>query len=326
LRFKLIFVISTVIVLSLSGMIFLATYYFKGDNRIRVQQANLDIAKILALKVRSDFLSIIDTSKAMTNEMLARQAKTSDALGALDKTFLFHGIASQLRGTEKLALNKTSYNKDLLEELQINQDALDSLNDMHAKNFVRAFGGDIIVENASPQLRFPVMALAYPIRMKGRASIESIAVNYVRLDKILLAFKGEDRIGQVFMVNEQGDVIAHQEGEEVLAGRNYQNLPIVKEMFKSPQTNGQIRYKDENGKFFLGSFWKIGIGGIGIVSTVEEDVALRQVYDMQRRNLYLMVIVLTMVIMIVFFALGARLRPYGGAAHPGDSGLPHRDQ
>ncbi len=306
LRFKLISVISTVIVLSLSGMIFLATYYFKGDNRIRVQQSNLDIAKIMALKVRSDFLSIIDISKAITNEMLARQTNASDSFSSSEKTFLFNGIAVNGPGPEKISLIKTSFNKDLLEELQIDKNAIQSLNDVHAKNFMRAFGGDIVVENASAPLRFPVMVLAYPIRIKGRATIDSIAINYIRLDKVLLAFKGEDRIGYVFMVNERGDVIAHQEGEEVLAGRNYIALPIVKEMLKSPQTNGQIRYKDESGKFFLGSFWKIGVGGCGIISTVEEDVALRQVYDMQRRNLYLMVIVLTLVIMIVFF-FGTRI-------------------
>jgi len=69
LRFKLISIISTVIVISLSGMIFLATYYFKSDNRIRIQQGNLDIAKILALKVRSDFLPMIDNSKAITPDL-----------------------------------------------------------------------------------------------------------------------------------------------------------------------------------------------------------------------------------------------------------------
>ncbi len=306
LRFKLISVISTVIVLSLSGMIFLATYYFKGDNRIRVQQSNLDIAKIMALKVRSDFLSIIDTSKAITNEMLMSRKETSDLLGTSEKTFLFHALGVNGPAPEKISLTKTSFNKDLLEELQIDKNAIQSLVDEHAKSFTRAFGGDIVVENASVSLKFPVMALAYPVRIKGRTAIDSIAINYIRLDKVLLAFKGEDRIGYVFMVNEQGDVIAHQEGEEVLLGRNYISLPIVKEMIKSPQTNGQIRYRDETGKFFLGSFWKIGIGGCGIISTVEEDVALRQVYDMQRRNLYLMVIVLTLVIMIVFF-FGTRI-------------------
>ncbi|MCX7679747.1 MAG: HAMP domain-containing protein [Spirochaetes bacterium] len=306
LRFKLISVISTVIVISISGMIFLATYYFKGDNRIRIQQSNLDIAKIMALKVRSDFLSAIETSKAITNEMLHGKGKTFDAVGLLEKSMLFHGIAHKEQKSENLVFEKYMYNKEVLEELQIDKTALETVTASHGKNFLRAFNSDVVVENASVALRVPVMGMAYPIRIKGYTEINSIAVNYIRLDKIQLAFKGEDRIGYVFMVNERGDVIAHQEGEEVLSGKNYISLPIVKEMLKSPQTNGQIRYKDESGKFFLGSFWKIGIGGCGIIATVEEDVALQQVYDMQRRNFYLMMIVLTIVIMIVFF-FGTRI-------------------
>jgi len=302
LRFKLIFIISAVIVVSLSGMIFLATYYFKSDNRIRVQQSNLDIAKILALKVKSDFMTLIDNSKIITQEFLDPRGKRGpELITSTDRNFLFFGIAKNSPAQEGLDFSSQVYNQELLEELQIAREGLEGAGKIHARNLARAFGGEIVVENVSESLRVPVVGLSYALKVRGRDSSSSIVVNYARFDKILLAFKAEDRIGQVFMVNDRGDVIAHQDGTSVLNARNYINLPIVKAMVKSPQNNGQIRYKDENGTVYLGSFWKIGIGGCGVISTVEEDKALQQVYDMQRRNFYLMVIVLTVVIMIIFF-------------------------
>ncbi len=302
LRFKLISIISAVIIISLSGMIFLATYYFKSDNRIRIQQGNLDIAKILALKVRSDFLTMIDNSKAITGEYVGRRGvNTGGSIASTDRSFLFYGVAKGSATDERITFISSAYNRELMEEIQTTKDGVDAIGAIHGKEFAKSFGGDIVVKNVSETLRFPVVGLSYPLRIKGRDAIDSIVVNYIRLDKVLLAFKAEDRVGHVFMINEGGDVIAHQDGEDVLKARNYINLPIVKEMLKSTRGNGQIRYRDENGTVFLGSFWKIGIGGTGVVSTVEEELALRQVYDMQRRNFYLMVIVLTLVIMIVFF-------------------------
>jgi adenylate cyclase len=302
LKFKLISIISVVIVISLSGMIFLATYYFKSDNRIRVQQSNLDIAKILALKVKSDFITLIDNSKAITNDYLdPRGARGAELITSRDRNFLFYGVATGTPGGESLSFTSAVFNQELMDELQVTKENIENVGRLHGKNISRSLNGEIVVDNVSESLRVPVVGISYPLRVKGRDAIGSIVVNYVRFDRILLAFKAEDRLGQVFMVNDRGDVIAHQDGANVLNARNYINLPIVKAMIKSPQSNGQIRYKDENGTFFLGSFWKIGLGGCGVISAVEEDLALQQVYDMQRRNFYLMVIVLTIVIMIVFF-------------------------
>jgi adenylate cyclase len=130
--------------------------------------------------------------------------------------------------------------------------------------------------------------------------VRSILVSYIKLDKLLKAFTASG-ITKMFMVNEQGDIIAHPDSAIVVSGGNYINLPIVKLMIKSTIDNGLKRYQDENGIYHLGSFKKIGIGGVGVIATVEEAKAFQAIYDMQRRNIYLMVIVLTSVILIIYF-------------------------
>ncbi len=113
-------------------------------------------------------------------------------------------------------------------------------------------------------------------------------------------------------------------------------------MMKSKLDNGQTRYKNEAGIFHLGSFKKIGFSGIGVVSSVSEDLALQEVYNIQRRNIYITVIVLILAILIVYFfikslttpitaLLGATKEIEGGNFHVGikpstgdEIGMPHR--
>jgi adenylate cyclase len=77
--------------------------------------------------------------------------------------------------------------------------------------------------------------------------------------------------------------------------------PIVEEMVKSKLDNGQKRYRDTDGEMRMGSFKKIGIGGLGIIATVSEARALAEVYRIQYRNILIMIIVLVLAIVIVWF-------------------------
>ncbi len=308
LRFKLISIISLVIALSLSGMIFLATYFFEKDNRIRVQESNHEMSSLLALKVRSDFSGAIEKSKQIAEALLRNRntgpAGGNDALFKGDRELLFVGIASKKGEGGKYEFLEKADNKTLLDELQIAGEDLASASSDNAAEFLRAFDGDTVIQNVSGRLRVPAVGICFPVQVPGMAAIDSIVVSYMRLESVLKAFRGDEGMSKgfnVFMVNDRGVIIAHPDSATVLSGASYVNLPIVTSMMKSAIDNGQTRYRDEKGVMNLGSFRRIGIGGCGVIATVEEWRALRAVYDIQRRNFYLMVIVLTIVILIIFF-------------------------
>ncbi|HQO03070.1 MAG TPA: adenylate/guanylate cyclase domain-containing protein, partial [Spirochaetota bacterium] len=308
IQFKLIFIISLIIVLSLTGMIFLATYYFVIDNRVRIQESNHEVSSLLSLKVRSDFQSILDRSRRATETLLEKsrggRASVTDLLFSTEKDFIFSGIAKKDAVTGELIFSETILNQSLMAELQINEENLKAVHDTHKSVFSRSLTGDTVVQNVSETLQIPVVGISYPIQIQGIETVDSIGVSYFRLDEILKAFRADQGISKgvnVFMVNDRGQVIAHPDSSHVLSALNFINIPIVKNMMKSPMNNGQTRYTDASGKVFLGSFRKIGVGGCGVIATVEEAKALQAVYDLQRRNIYLTVIILAMVIMVVFF-------------------------
>lgn len=308
IQFKLIFIISLIIVLSLTGMIFLATYYFVIDNRVRIQESNHEVSSLLSLKVRSDFQSILERSRRVTESLLEKsrggRVRANDIPFATEKDFIFSGLAKKDAVTGELAFYETIINLPLMEQLQINEENLKTVHKTHSSVFSRSFDSDTVVQNISETLQTPVIGISYPIQIQGAEAVDSIGVSYFRLDEILKSFRGDQSISKgvnVFMVNDRGQIIAHPDSSHVLTAQNFINLPIVKNMMKSPMNNGQTRYTDANGIVFLGSFRKIGIGGCGVIATVEEAKALQAVYDLQRRNIYLTVIILAMVIMVVFF-------------------------
>ncbi|MBN2441774.1 MAG: HAMP domain-containing protein, partial [Spirochaetales bacterium] len=304
-RFKLITITSMIIIISLSGMILLATYFFKRDNTIRVQENNLYVSQVIALKVKSDFNAVIEKSKLIANAIMqnisAREFENySKLIFNNDRDFIFFGMATLSNDNTKLNFFKNVYNSPLMAGSRITVDDVESVHKTSGNIFYESFTGEIIVHNVSQGFGIPVIGISQPFNKDMKGGVQSILVSYVKLDRFMEAFRSATET-RTYMVNSKGDILAHSDSRIVLGGGNYINIPIVKQMIKSTQFNEQQRYKDENGQYHLGSFNKIGIGGCGIIATVEENVAYKEVYNQQMRNIYLTIIVLSTVIIIIYF-------------------------
>jgi adenylate cyclase len=305
IRFKLITISSIIIIISLSGMIFLATYFFKRDNTIRVQENNLYVSQVVALKVKSDFQAIIDKSKIIANALMQNiGGRELDYYSNLilnnDRDFVFFGMLSLSKDKTKLNFFRSVYNKQLMAESQIKTNDIEAVNASNGALFNESFNGETVVYNVSQGFRIPAIGISLPFHKDVKGGAQSILVCYIKLDRFMEAFQSASET-KTYMVNGKGDIIAHSDARIVLGGGNYINVPIVKQMIKSSQLNEQQRYTDENGEYNLGSFNKIGIGGCGVIATVNEEVAYKEVYNQQWRNIYLTVIVLSAVIIIIYF-------------------------
>ncbi|OHD64139.1 MAG: hypothetical protein A2176_00670, partial [Spirochaetes bacterium RBG_13_51_14] len=298
IRFKLVSIISGIIVIALTGMILLATYFFKSDNELRAWENNQKFSEVTGLKVKSDFLSIIERSRIIPGIIGKLNPEERSSLWENDEDFVFIGVAVKAGGNG-LRFIKALYNTALMEKSGISAADIQMTHASFGKSFITSFNGDVAVRNISQSFRMPVTGFSLPLYRDVRGASEQILVSYIRLDRLLKAFKTSGLIN-VFMVNDRGDIIAHPDGAMIVSGGNYLSLPIVKLMMKSPLDNGQMRYRDENGVAQLGSYKKIGVGGCGVIATVDEARAFEQVYRIQRWNFYLLVIVLTIAILVVF--------------------------
>ncbi len=303
IRSKLISIISLIIIASLSGMIFLATYFFKTDTKIRIEELNLKISDIISLKVRSDFTAIVEKMNLMgtTVQQEFRSPAQKELFMNLffrnDKDFVSLVVAGK-RGND-LAITRAVHNSAFLEENKVSGADLEKAVKENAPAFIRSFNDDAVVHNVSDRFGMPMIGISFPFQRAGE-SVNSILIGFIKLDRILQAFMGAGVI-QTYMVNSQGDIIAHSDGKIILSRGNYLNVPIVKMMLKSNQENAFTRYKDQEGEYHLGSFKKVGFAGAGVIATVQEDIAMAEVFRIQRRNIMIMIIVLNLAVLIVYF-------------------------
>ncbi len=303
---KLISIISLIIIIAMTTMIVLATYFFRTDNEVRIQENNLKIAEVISLKVNSDFTTIAEKLNLMGTTMMqqfrsgAQKALFTDLFFTNDKDFVYVGIANRAPGGTGLVFRQAVRNRDFFNVNQISPAEMNEINRVNSTVFLKSFSNQPVVQNVSNSFNVPVIGISIPFQKGGDGSVQSIVFGYIKLDKFLQAFKTAG-IFKAYMVNSQGDIIAHPDTNIVLSHGNYLNLPIVQLMLKSKTDNGQTRYKDEDGVWHLGAFKKTGFSGIGIIATVEEDRAFEAVYSIQRRNIYITVIVLALAILIVYF-------------------------
>lgn len=302
IREKLISIISLIIVFSLSTMIFLATFFFKTDTKIRIEELNLKIAEIAALKVRTDFMSVTEKMNLMATTMLqefrspAQKDLFLDLFFRNDKDFL--GLLIVEKAGEKLGVTKSIYNKTFFTENKIEPKVLNEFILSSENFFMRTFGNDAVVYNASDRFNMPVLAVGLPFA-KEAGKVTSALVGYLKMDRFLQAFRSG--YIQSYLVNSDGDLIAHSDGKLILSKGNFMHVPIVKLMLSSNKDNEFRRYKNVDGEYYFGSYKKVGFAGTGVIATVKEDIALAEVFRIQRRNLMIMIIVLNIAVLIVYF-------------------------
>jgi adenylate cyclase len=301
IRAKLISIISLIIVTALATMIFLATYFFKNDTEVRANELNQKVAEVISMTIRTDFSALVEKLNLMGNTMIQyfpQKALFVDLFFTNDPNLIYVGIGARRDG--RLRFENAVYSKSYFADNRLTPGSIHEINAAWGDAFSTAFNDEASVLNVSQSFKAPVIAIALPFQKNPDRSIASIIVGYVKLDKLLQAFQTRD-IFETFMVSRKGDIIAHPDTGIVMSHGNLLNLPIVKEMLTSRLDNGQKRFQGTDGKYRLGSFKKIGFAGLGVIATVSEDKAYAAVYKIQRQNIWIMIIVLTVAILIVYF-------------------------
>ena len=67
LNFKLVFVNSFAMILTMTTMIFIATYYFKKDSELRIRENNIMITDAIGARLNTEFGSIIQVVRFIVN-------------------------------------------------------------------------------------------------------------------------------------------------------------------------------------------------------------------------------------------------------------------
>lgn len=303
LRLKLASIISFIIVLSLASMTYLAVSLFKNHSTTLIQEYNLSLARLLGRKVEDELTDITNRTRLMAG-ILSEQTLAptripyyGDLFFSQNNDYIFLGILENRNGVPVFV--HRLYNEKFINNNDLTRTKIDEINNKAGVMFMKAFQGEIAVENSSPEFSKPVLSVAIPVMENG---VRRVVVAHMDSSSLIQAFRSarQSDIFQVMLLNEQGMVVAHSNDEETLSRSIRMDVPIVRTMLENELDNGSRRYMFD-GVNYLGSFQRLNFGRLGVISVVEEDRVFEAVYSIQRQNIIITLIVMTVAFLFIFF-------------------------
>lgn len=320
---KLALIIGFIVLLSLSAVTFLTSFFISKDVKITAEENNLTINSRSASSVqneltyiRSNVLQLLDLINVSSGGKTSAMAKQAEAFFFERNQEIAEIIVfTQYKASANLVIHNRLRNNRFFTSNEIDFNTTDAFLAENKDYLLRSCAGETIALNASPFFKNEIMALLLPYREGGLEQSLLILFNLESISSIL----GTGTVNSSFMINDSADLLCHSESSRIIAGQNVKNHPLISKMRETNQNNAETRQiifneKDENGKKikYIGAYQKIGIADISIITTVPLNIILEGVRTTRRNNLYLMGIVLciSIVFILIFsrFAISKPLR------------------
>jgi adenylate cyclase len=300
---KLVSIVSLLLILSLGGMTVLASDLFKKDVEQTVKANTLDRAGLLSSKIENDLGGYINIGKLIAASLeggLVYQGTGEGVASQLlsqQPDFLFALLLGKRKGSVEVL--GRSVDEARLAALEIALPASIFEEAGEAGIVASAFAGVPAVANASPELKYPALALAFPYEMKGGGEAGTVVLLGFTMDKVIESL-GSRELYRYFIVDASGTLVADADQKLDLARPSLRGDAIVRASITGVPKTMQLQYSDSGGRRYLGSYQRFFEGRLAVVSTVRADLALASVYLIQKRDFLITGIILCVSMLLLF--------------------------
>ena len=295
IRVKLLSIISTIIVVSMSLMIYYATEEFGKTMELQVKENNLNLARVRGEQAQSKLKGVLQN----TAQFLASKNQESSGYFSANPEIFWVGRIRLNPQNRKMEVLRSFRNKTFLLQNNLTREDIERIHSLNQETYYPAVQGSTLVQNISPGFSLPLLAVAGPASYAGE-----IIILYIDGENFFKSFGKQANIGQLaqlYLVNGKGEVIAHPDIKLVLSRADMSKLPIVENLLSSRIDIGQKSYQDENEDGWVGSFYKLNFGGLGVIAASREDRIFEGVNQSRRKNLLVLIIVLNIALLVVYF-------------------------
>lgn len=307
---KLNLTVSLILIMFLLGVTYIAAYFFKNDSITRIQETVSDKSRVLSLKVQEDLHGIESEAKLLgltfsfADSFVSRKER-NPAPSVYRRQLLeqnesiFYVAAVRFLPDGKLSVVESASNEKLIRKgysSPPNFSAVLRSNSIFAEN---AAMPNLLISNVSSIFNAPTLVATMPFVINNDGRVQTALVAFFSMQVFLSGLETYSEYLS-YIVNERGEIVAHPDANLLVNRISFAKNEIVKAALTSPIDNTQMSYTNEEGKERVGSFYKIPLGNLTIVSSVDKETALLAVRRLARRNILITLAALFFSIMVIY--------------------------
>lgn len=291
---KLITMISVIVVVSMGLITVLVSYFISADTRISAEENNLTLNSRTASDCDTQISSALSAA-GLFFELF--DSSDGDRILEGQNAAMFFDRHREIAAVRFCENGSSFVNNAFFTSNEIDISLFDSYIQGEDENIQRISNGATHLENASPFFNSPLIAVFALVSADGKS------------EKAVVLFSSE-ALADTFsvgstnsstLVNYNGEVLVSPDNDETLLGADMSENPLVREMVSSGQGNKQFNYTDEDGVEYVGAYRKLRDADAGVITQVRTDIIFEAVNATTRRNVYLTVAILAVVILIIRF-------------------------
>ncbi|MDR2552132.1 MAG: HAMP domain-containing protein [Treponema sp.] len=314
--FKLVAIITMLVLLSLGTITVLVSVFVSQDVQIAAEDNNFTVNQRSAAEAestitafRSNALVLLDTLVAAGFGDASRQAailffERYQDVAAVAVLSPGGGPPAQFLVNPRFFLSR-----------EIDSAAAESFITARQEAGERTLAGETLLLNAAPEFGAPVAALYFPWQDNSQG-----AVVFFSAEGLSETFGTGTNMS--FMINSEGDVLIHPDYALVRAGANMANQDFIRNMRENTAQRTQTLYTEDGIQYF-GAFTRLNIAGSAVITSIEYNKVFEGIAATTRRNAYLTAAVLFLSVLFIWFfskSISGPLRSLAEAAQKIEGG------
>jgi adenylate cyclase len=290
--FKLVTIITILMLLSLGAITVLVSILVSEDVRVTAEDNNFMINQRSAAEAESDLSTIQSNALVLLETINAAEPDFSEQAAGFyfERNQDIAGLAVvSTDGTVSSFLTNERFFLSREIEPAITETYLTKRNE----ETIRAAGGETLLLNGAPDFGIAVLVLFFPWQN------DEAGIVFFSPEKLAESFGTGTNMS--YMINGDGDILIHPDSDLILAGANVSNQPFIRTVWENPEQRAQTLYTDEDQVRYFGAFTKLDLVNAAVITSIEYNIVFEGIAATTRRNAYLSIAVLCISILLIWF-------------------------
>jgi len=257
---KLIIIISFIVIISLGSITALVSWLVQQDLRVSAEDNNFEMNRLSAMEAETTLTNVRSASRILIQTIAAMEKQSAIIRETTDFFFAENPQIASVFFVMPGKDEQFSINSRFFSSREINEELAVSFFNGQGDSLNRAVRGETVLQNAAPHFTRPILALFFPWQGGGAGCVlfssENMNNNF--------GFG----INQSYMINSEGDILAHADFSLVSSGTNIQNMDFIRSILDSTQKNRQQLVEADFGVLLSSQ----GPVGMNIFSGIQESV------------------------------------------------------